>query len=209
VGLGVLAFVLALGIPTLGAPPAKTSRAGAPSATTFAVMGDSISAGHNPYLTDGVDTTTWISYARSHTVEWVGGWTHPGSTTTDLVDHVAPLGADVLVVLAGTNNVNHGLPFVTAEWDLTAIGDRCACGALLVVAIPPDERAPLGAAEDFNTRLEALAALRGWSYVDPWDAERDGLRWRAGRSYDGLHPVPEVYPTVGALIEAAIVEAAT
>jgi len=187
--------------------PAPPREVGPLAVTTFAVLGDSISAGQSPSLPDDVDPTTWISYAQSRTVRWVGGWTRGGSTTSDLLEHLTPVGADVLVVLGGTNNVNKGLAFATAERDLIAIGAGCACGSLLVVAIPPNEMHPLVAAV-YNQQLLELARQHGWSYVDPWVAERHGVRWRDGRSIDGVHPVIEVFAGVGRQIRAAILEAA-
>jgi lysophospholipase L1-like esterase len=183
-----------------GSPPSESS------ATRFAVVGDSITAGFAPVEGTTVrDRSSWIPFAdQDERLRFAGGYAVPGATTAVMRDGVGPVDADVLVVMGGTNDVGTGVPWESTRANLVQIVSTAAVPVVVLSAIPPRDDAA-EQVRQLNARLEALAAERGWHHVDPWAGMSDEGSWVAGTSDDGIHPVEQVVGLVGQRLAAALV----
>lgn len=188
-------------------PPAADAAAGAGS-TRFAVVGDSITAGFAP--TEGTavrDRNSWIPAAdRDERLTFAGGYAVPGATTTVMRNGVTPVAADVLVVMAGTNDLGTGMPWETTRDNLVQIVATAGVPVVTLSAVPPRDDAPEAVVE-LNDRLAQLAAEQGWGFVDPWPGLSEGGAWVAGTTDDGIHPVEQVVSLVGQRLAVALVAA--
>jgi lysophospholipase L1-like esterase len=174
----------------------------------FGVVGDSITAGLGAPVrgTEVRGTGSWVDAADVAPLEFRGGWAVPGARTADMRDGVAPVDADVLVVLGGTNDVLGGVPWERTREDLVAASAATGVPEVVLVAVPPLDVAPQ-AREDLNGRLGALADEQGWAWVDPWtDVATERGTFAAGTSADGVHPTQAVADLVGARIRAALLD---
>lgn len=172
-----------------------------------AVVGDSLSAGHSRFLGNGLDEDSWMTYAVGDGIEFVGGWARAGATPEQMADAVRPVGrVDVLVVLAGTNAVLHQETVADTARFYDRITTIVQADRVLVSAIPP-YRAHAAEALTYNRDLRALTRDRGWTWVDPWPAARDGDAWAPGFSTDGVHPAgPRQYAVLGRALRQLILE---
>ncbi|MFF2493494.1 SGNH/GDSL hydrolase family protein [Agromyces sp. NPDC058064] len=190
--------------------PAETSPstdATAPSAatTSFAVVGDSITDANSPDLAGGeLGSESWVTSAVEAGLDFAGGWAEWGATTAFMADSVSAYDADVLVVLAGTNDLAFGVPFDASAANLDRIVERVGIADVVVSSIPPADAFPAAAVE-YNERLGALADDRGWRFVDASADLRtvDG-RFADGMSYDGLHPSEQGARALGEAIAAEL-----
>jgi lysophospholipase L1-like esterase len=174
---------------------------------TFAVVGDSISARTD--RTGKVDQTTgsWTSYATGDDLEFVGtGWAQNGATLAEMKSKVAPVGTDVLVILAGTNDLTSGVPLTERLAIVGQIAERSGASRIVVSAVPPYNSQPVASTE-WNTALADYAAAKHWQFVDPWSTLRtaDGS-YIAGYTFDGVHPTVDAAEVVGAAIRTALVQ---
>ncbi|WP_395244139.1 SGNH/GDSL hydrolase family protein [Agromyces sp. MMS24-K17] len=171
----------------------------------FAAVGDSITAADSADFAAGdLGAASWATYAVADGFTFGGGWAEWGATTARMADSVRPYGADVLVLLAGTNDVAFAVPFADTAANLDRIVDRAGIDDVLVVSIPPMDALPAGA-DEHNDRLADLADDRGWRFVDASAGLRtsDG-RFRDGLSSDGLHPTEAGAAVLGAAIAAEL-----
>ncbi|WP_344796578.1 SGNH/GDSL hydrolase family protein [Frondihabitans peucedani] len=169
-----------------------------------AVVGDSLTAGGGRMLSWGLTPDTWISYAKGDGVDYVGGWAKGGTTVQEQAAHVRPISdVDVLVLMAGTNDVRLHIGFAEAAASYDSIVSTIHAKHVIVGAIPPYDRDPRAAAV-YEQQLRRYVATKGWDFVDPWGFARDGLRYRAGISVDGIHPVTAGYQRLGENYRAAI-----
>ena len=150
--------------------PATGNPSPAPSAVAafgrFAAVGDSITDADSPAFAAGdLGAASWTTYVVDDGFAFAGGWAEWGATTAMMADSVGPVDADVLVVLAGTNDVAFGIPFEDSAANLERIVEVVGIEDVLVVSIPPMDANPAGA-DVFNDRLEAFADDRGWRFVD-------------------------------------------
>ena len=191
--------------------PAPADGTGSPAASavalhgTFAAVGDSISDADSPDFSAGeLGAASWATYVVDDGFAFAGGWAEWGATTAMMADLVGPIEADVLVVLAGTNDVAFGIPFEESAANLDRIIDTVGIEDVLVVSIPPMAALPAGA-EAYNDRLDDLAGDRGWRFVDASAGLRtaDG-RFGDGMSSDGLHPSAEGARVLGEAIAVAL-----
>lgn len=191
--------------------PAPADGAGSPTASavalrgTFAAVGDSISDADSPdFSARDLGAASWATYVVDDGFAFAGGWAEWGATTAMMADSVGPIDADVLVVLAGTNDVAFGIPFEESAANLDRIVDTVGIEDVLVVSIPPMAALPDGA-EGYNAGLDDLAADRGWRFVDASAGLRtaDG-RFGDGMSSDGLHPSAEGARVLGEAIAVAL-----
>jgi hypothetical protein len=177
--------------------------------TRFGVVGDSLTAGADHSLgTDPHGPGSWLPAAIGEPLEFSGGWAVAGAGTADMLAGVEPVDADVLVVLAGTNDVLDGVPWEASRANLLAIVGVTGVDDVLVVAIPPLDSAPVAAA-GYDHRLAELAGDEGWQYLDPWTAVSDAGRWVSGASPDGIHPTQLVADEVGQAIRTALLDRVT
>lgn len=193
------ASVLLLGVSGCTGPTPPPTAADSPP-LRLAIVGDSLSAGRTASIANGLDASTWVSWATDDHLVYAGGWAVAGATTTAMANGITPItDVDVLVILAGTNNVGYGVPWDQTVIDLSRIVETMDARHTVVSAIPPFDRFA-AEARDYNLTLSALAASRGWDFIDPWVEQRDGDHWATGRSIDGGHPVEDGYRLLGLAI---------
>lgn len=174
-----------------------------------AVVGDSNTTGFKTTLADGIDAgTSWIALVPQSEIKYAGGWARNGATSTAMRDNVVALaGADVVVIMAGTNNIATGLPDETLVADLEAIAGTVGAAHTVISAIAPfDARAD--EAVVLNARLASIAASHDWTFVDPWQDLRttDG-KWMDIYRSDGLHTTPDGYQTMALSMRDQLVAA--
>lgn len=180
----------------------------------FAVAGDSITADH-AYPRDVarriVGERSWVNFAQGETTAFVGGWAVGGAVTAEMADGSYPLAADVLVMIAGTNDIHAGLPFEDIGANMVRIADTVGAPRVLVSSVPPRNGF---AAETvaYNDWLAGFVAERGWDWVDA----AAGLRSEAnpglysdGMAYDGVHPSLAGARVLGSAILAELREQPT
>jgi len=193
------------------AASAPTDRSSAPEASvrpdlgTFAAVGDSITdADSRDFASGDLGPASWARYVVDEGFVFAGGWAEWGATTERMAQSVAPVDADVLVILAGTNDLAFGVPFDESAANLDRVVDTVGIDDVLIVSIPPMDAYPDGA-DAMNERLDELAADRGWRFVDASAGLRtlDG-RFAEGMSSDGLHPSEEGARVLGAAIADAL-----
>ncbi len=192
--------------PDLGKPAVQPAAGG--SVRSYVAVGDSLTSGLGP--ADSLEVpgpNAWVHGETVDRLQRVGGWAYPGRVTEDMRAAVVPTDADVLVLLAGTNDLIRGVPWERTAENLRAISATVgARQTLLVAVVPIDSMAEQR--RTFNQRLVALAADAGWRYVDPWTSLAAGDRWLPGASPDALHPTPESAVVAGRSITDAAWQAA-
>ncbi len=173
----------------------------------FVVVGDSITAGSTdvakPLVGDRVQgDVSWLPAAEQESGwDLVGGWAVPGATTADMLAGVGPADwtADVLVVMAGTNDLVRGLPWEQSAADLAGVVAAVGAPTAVVVAIAPNDTLP-AARNGYNAALADLAGRNGWTYLDPWGGVDAGGSFAPGASPDGTHLTPAAAADVGGRI---------
>jgi lysophospholipase L1-like esterase len=189
-------------------PPASSTPAPAPGEVTFVTVGDSLTAWAPSAQDIGIaGAGSWVQAASVAPVRFGGGWAVSGARTADMLAHVTPYQGDVLLLLAGTNDVTAGVAWAESEDNLRGIVAAAGVPDVVVSAIPPSDPRP-DATADYNRRLVALAAQEGWRFVDPWtDVTVDGT-FRPGATVDGVHPTVTAADQAGVLLRAALLDAA-
>jgi lysophospholipase L1-like esterase len=177
-----------------------------PDAVALAVVGDSISEADSYDFSAGVlGPGSWVSHATGDGVRFAGGWAVSGALTSQMARGARPVAADVLVVLAGTNDVASGLSFESCAVNLRSIVGTVGAPRVVVSSIPPIDFAP-SFATTFNERLRELAGEAGWEFVDAMAGIRDGDgRFGPRMSFDGVHPTVEAARVIGRAIRAHVV----
>jgi len=208
VGCGATPDALA-GLPASMAPSSVAHRPqeSAPAtgdARTVVVVGDSVTAGTGPLdSARHPGAMSWVPAAEGLPLDFTGGWAVPGATSAQMQDGVTALSADVLLLMAGTNDVQAGIPWARTEEALTAISATVGADRTVLLAIPPlDGRPADGLA--FNVHAAVLAQQRGWGFVDPWTGVSEDGRYLPGGSADGVHPTPETAAVAGRAIRDAL-----
>ncbi|WP_210480557.1 GDSL-type esterase/lipase family protein [Naasia sp. SYSU D00948] len=202
-----LAAVLTLTGCDSPAPPGPTSAV--PGRSTagevrVAIVGDSITDVQSPDFSAGrIDPESWASEVLDEGRVFAGGYAVWGATTEQMAAAVQPLDADVLIVLAGTNDMALGVPFAETAANLEAIAETVGAPRVVLSAIPPIDWTP-GASDDFNAQLERLARDEGWEWVDPMGRIESGGEFREGMSDDGVHPSARASRLIGEAIESAV-----
>ncbi len=204
--VGALALVaVALMCLTRSAPVADPPPEATAAPVTFAAVGDSLTnANSDDFSRLDVGDLSWVRYV-SPAVEFVGGWARGGAQTPDMVVSAQPVRADVLVVLAGTNDLAHGRSFAAISRDLVAITRKVGVARVIVVALPPRDSTPATITE-FNRQLAVFVEGRGWTFVDAMEGLRSGELYAAGMSRDGLHPDRAGAQVMAAALSQAIAD---
>jgi hypothetical protein len=205
VSLGIAAATVASVVPADAARYVK----GAATETdpiTYAVAGDSITC--DPYGWDDHQVAPTL-YKR------VGGYCHGGYTSGQVLDAITPAtGADVSVIMVGTNNVREGADSKSINIDVVSIAQKLGANHVIVAALPPSDIRDYGPSHIDRARfalivnrdLQATAARHGWLYVDPFAAYRylDGT-WAPGAARDdGVHPVTETAHVISQRVDEAM-----
>lgn len=209
IALLVALFVAGDLVPTFREPDSTPQAAErtAPAPIRVAVVGDSLSAGRSHFSGNGLDDESWMTYAEGEGIQYMGGWARSGATPDQMAAAVQPISdVDVLVILAGTNAVRDGTTLVEEASAYEQIVDVVRPKRVIVARIPP-YRSHAGAALRYNDDLRGFAESRGWTWVDPWTAARDGDDWAEGFSTDGMHPAgPKQYAVLGQAFRRIILE---
>jgi len=186
--------------------PAQTVPPADPTAEplTFAVVGDSISA-----RTDraGVDqsATSWTTYAADDELEYVeNGWAQNGARLLEMQANLSTVDADVLVILAGTNDLTSTVPPADRLLVVGQLAAQSGASRIVVAAVPPSDGAPAQSVE-WNSALAGYASAMGWQFVDPWSTVReDDGSYISGYSGDGIHPTTVAARNAGTEMRAAL-----
>lgn len=195
-----------------GAQSPQTGPTATPSVTAtdgvirMVAVGDSITAADSPDI-DGGDPgpQSWVSYAAGAEIEYIGGWAVWGAPTEQMAEGITgPFEADVLVILAGTNDAGRA-PFAEIAANLEVIVQNAGVETVVLSSVPPLDSAPENATE-LNTELESFAQQQGWVWVDAAAELRDGDVFAEGMAYDGVHPTEAGAEVIGEAIRAAILE---
>lgn len=185
--------------------PVTSAPASGEEMPTLTVVGDSLTATGADLGAGEFTELTWLRDVVAAGIPWAGGWARPGATTSDMLAHVQPVPeADVVVILAGTNDVALGIPFREVADNLRQIATTVGAPRVVVVSIPPLARLP-EAPPAFNAQLAQLADLEGWELVDASAGLRVGEAWADGMTFDGVHPSAEGQRVLGAALVDAIV----
>lgn len=183
--------------------PAAMSAAPSPP-VSFAAVGDSITKANSVDLTGfRVGDRSWVRYAAGSGLRFAGGWANGGAETATMVRNVLPVHADVLVIVAGTNDTAHGVPFSTTARNLLTIARKVGIERVVVSAIPPRNATPTVSVE-FNRNLELFVTAQGWTFVDAMAGVREGDQYADGMTRDGTHPTRRGAAVIGAAIAKAI-----
>ena len=173
-------------------------------AFSFAVAGDSLTAWDNQTFPDpdgDFSTVTWTHWAISDDIQLAGGFAREDLTAEQIAENMVSVEADVLVVMAGTNDVGV-TPVAEVLVNIERIVETSGVATVLISALPPVD----GSAE-YNSALETMAAENDWGFADPWvELRRDDGEWLDGSSSDGVHPNPDSAKVVGAAIVVAMRE---
>ena len=169
---------------------------------TLAVVGDSISEADSRDFSAGLlGRASWVSHVVGDGIRFAGGWAVSGALTSQMARGARPVEADVLVMLAGTNDVYRGLPFATCAANLRSIAQTVGAPRVVVSSIPPIDVEP-DLVTDYNERVRELAAAQGWEFVDAMAGIRRDDRFAEGMSLDGVHPTVKAAETIGAAVRA-------
>lgn len=170
-------------------------------------VGDSITYADSPDFAKGeFGSESWLHYVIGEEVSFVGGWARWGATTAEMARNAEPIDADVLVIMAGTNDTALGSPFRETSKNITEIAKTIGADNVILAGIPPIDHSPQ-IAEDFNHELEELAGERGWHWIDTGASVRTGSNtFVSGMASDGVHPTARGAQNLGEAISAAIQE---
>jgi lysophospholipase L1-like esterase len=210
--LVVPALIMA-GFSLAAAPAPAPAPVPTPGSLHVLAVGDSITEADSGDFDDAaIGPSSWATFTDGNGVQVLGGWAHAGATTEDMLQGLAdrqsagsPAPAtDVLVIIAGNNDVDASVPFDVVAGNLVAIAGMVDAGRVLVSVIAPEDEVA-GAVSDFNARLPGLAARQGWQLVDPMGGVGDGRgHYLPGMTDDGVHPTAEGARLIGAALRAAL-----
>lgn len=174
---------------------------------SFAAVGDSVTEADSPNVIAGlVGPGSWIKYAAGDGVTYAGGWADGGARSESMAANVKPVKADVLVVLAGTNDFGNNVPFSESAANIITIVKTVGAKRVIVSATPPSDSMPAEGAA-YNTELQAFAKGKGWTWVDATAKLRTkDNTYISGLTLDGTHPTAEAARMIGESIRAAILK---
>lgn len=206
IAVGLLLVGCALPPPPQDPPPMADP---VDDAIRMAAVGDSITDADSRDLAGGVPgPRSWVSYAVGPEVEFIGGWAEWGARIARMADAVAePFDADVLVILAGTNDAGWTPP-EEIDAGLRTIAERSGVDEIVLSSVPPLDHAS-ESAQRLNVQLEEIARSNGWTWVDAAAGLRENGGFAAGLSDDGVHPTEAGARVLGEAIGPAVIEAAS
>lgn len=177
-----------------------------PPVTTFASLGDSISA-----LADNNGAIIWWSWVRDAVglggLKYIGVYMRAGATTTEMLQKSAPTLATAVVFMGGTNDVAGGISTQTTLNNITATFAKTGGTYKIVSAVAPRSDGYRIATNALNVALEQWAAYKGYIFIDPWTSVRapDGS-YLPGTNSDAVHPSNETGQIVGQIMHDKILE---
>ncbi|HEV7187283.1 MAG TPA: SGNH/GDSL hydrolase family protein [Blastococcus sp.] len=200
--LGMVLALLGVAACTAGSTSVPTGR------SRVVVVGDSITEAHSPDFDGGeIGPDSWAAEANELGATVVGGWAHAGATTADMIaglQHGSIPAGDVLVVMAGNNDVDRHVPVAAIEDNLRLIA-ALVPGRRVVLSTLAPEDAVAPAVQAVNSRLPALARAEGWTLLDPMTAIRapDG-KYLPGMTVDGVHPTQRAAHLIALALQPAL-----
>ncbi|MCA5924731.1 SGNH/GDSL hydrolase family protein [Curtobacterium oceanosedimentum] len=186
--------------PTTAPTPTPTPT---PTALTYTYAGDSLTG----------MPASWMRQMNDPTLVSAGGVAIGGATSARILARSSPKEADVLVVMAGTNDLRYGYSTKSILLNIDKIAKNVGADHVVLAAIAPSnitkyskkkiDRRKQG--EILNRDLQNHALTRGWMFVDPWAADRrlDG-GWPSSRTVDGVHPTVGMSKKVSVRMQQAI-----
>lgn len=185
-------------------PPVTPSPSSATSKpVTFAAVGDSITEANSTDFSAGkIGSRSWVSHVGPGTA-FAGGWALSGARSSAMAEYARGVEADVLVILAGTNDVFNDVPFEQSAGNLVRVAETVGAAKVIVSAIPPIDFEPESATR-FNQHLKQFAVSRGWVFADPMTGICEGDRFASGMTTDGVHPTEAAAQVIGAALGKAI-----
>lgn len=199
--LTTVAGVTVLGVAACSSE-SEPAPAPTPRPTTLYAVGDSLTEGNSPnFANREFGDRSWVAHLDPR-LSVLGGWAKGGARTPDMVAGVTRSDAETLVMLAGANDTT-SLPFETTAQNLATIVDKVGIARVVVSKLPPrDDQPDLNVR--FNQSLEQLARDKGWHLIDPMADVRDGIRFKAGMTSDGIHPTPAGATAIGQAMSTQI-----
>lgn len=177
---------------------------GEPGEQTIAVVGDSITQASAATFAPGqLSEDSWVTYAVGDPIELAGGWARWGATTAEMAAHASHVDADVLVIMAGTNDLAVGTEPEQVAADLQRIADQVGADQVLLCAVPPIDSRP-EVVPPFNQFLQQTAEANGWAWVDPAAGIRIDGAFAPGMSVDGVHPTQAGATQIGTAVRQAL-----
>jgi lysophospholipase L1-like esterase len=119
-----------------------------------------------------------------------------------MVQNVTKVNADVLVVLAGTNDLGRR-PFEESQENVAEIAATVGAPRVVVSAVPPLNKSPK-LATDYNASMKAFVESKGWEWIDAMAQVRAGDVYAEGMTSDGTHPTPAAARLIGEAVNRAL-----
>ncbi|WP_220034244.1 SGNH/GDSL hydrolase family protein [Curtobacterium sp. MCSS17_008] len=150
---------------------------------------------------------------KDPSISTIGGVAINGATSTRILHGATKRDADVLVVMAGTNDLRYGYSSKSILKNIDGIARTVGADHVLIAAIAPSNITKYGSkridrrkqGEILNRDLQNHALTKGWMFVDPWAADRmlnGGWSWK--RTTDGVHPTTAMSAKVSVRMQQAI-----
>lgn len=195
---GVL--VLAMGDRGPGSGEQDAAEAEAAEPGPIAVVGDSnTEMGSSDFAAGRIGEDSWVSTVMAAGHPFAGGWAVSGSTSVDQAAGLEEVeGADVLLIMTGTNDLAQGVSFDETAASLETIVEKAPAERVVILAIPPRDQETMPTSTDFNRSLMDLTAARGWEFFDGLEFLRspDG-GFVVRTSEDGVHLTPDAQEQFG------------
>ena len=165
----------------------------------FAVLGDSISHGGAAYIPAGQLSCQWETYSSVP----IKNLARSGDTTQDLLNRfdndVLPFKPQILIIMAGVNDIRLGLKSDTVIKNLEALRDKCLANKIMPVfctltSMNPKIMALRGIPITDDDWREAREQINFWIMKTPYCVDvtenlTDEFGYlRAELTPDGLHP---------------------
>ncbi len=198
---GTFALVLLAGCTAAVPKPSPTPSSTDSGTIAALVVGDSLASGGR-FDSLPWDPGSWTEYLDERILV-TGGWRRDGATTRTMAEQVPSERADAVLIIGGTNDAHLGVPETEIVENIEKIVGTVDVEHVVVGAIPPTTHTPEAVAK-INAAIESAALARGWSWVDPWAEDRDGVAWVTESSPDGVHASSAAYARAGAAMSAAL-----
>ncbi|HHV22380.1 MAG TPA: SGNH/GDSL hydrolase family protein [Propionibacterium sp.] len=200
--IAAIAAAPLIGLTACGTAPQPTEQQPAePTAKTLYVVGDSLTEGNSPDFSNlQFGEWSWVDHLDPR-LTVVGGWAKGGATTQDMAGGVTRSDADVLVMLAGTNDTS--LTFDQTSANLESIVETVGAPRVVLSTLTPRDDNPQRNV-DFSAQLADLAQRNGWTLIDPMGGVRDGDRFKPEMTSDGIHLTPAGAAELGRAFSAEL-----
>lgn len=171
----------------------------------IAVVGDSITSWAPAFALDS--SRTWVTTANNDGVTLVGGWALPGAATAAMVEGVQPVpDAEVLVIMAGVNDIAAGVGFYERLANIEAIVSTVGAQSVVLSSAAPYNADP-EAVTLWNATLKEFAARHGWGFIDPWKVVRTPWGTYIDQlTPDGVHPTTPAATIIGYEVHDVLLE---